>query len=140
MRAFAGNNEVVRVHLSWAEILLAANVGCMRNEQSLKLGRQPGNGAGVANTWTLNIEGSAGEMAIAKYFGVFWSGAIGDIMAADIGCRYQVKTNTSRRFDDLVIRQSDPDDCLYILVLSFLPDFILAGWASASDAKQQKWF
>lgn len=130
----------ISVRLSWAEILLAASVGSMRNVQSLKCGRNPGNGCGVDNTWTLNIEGAAGEMAVAKYAGAFWSGAIGDLAASDVtGPRYQVKTNTSRRYDDLILRQSDPDEFQYVLVLSFLPDFVICGWLYGHEGKQTQW-
>jgi hypothetical protein len=133
-----GGAVSVRILLTWAEVVVAAQVGCMRNIQSLRANRPPGNGLGVDNTWTVNIEGAAGEMAAAKHLGVFWSGAIGDLKADDAG-PYQVKTNTSRKFDDLILRHTDADDRYYLLVLSFLPEFELCGWIYGKDGKQAKW-
>lgn len=127
----------IEVTLTWAEVLLAASVGVMRNVQSLRNKCDPGT-AGVDDTWTRNIEGAAGELAVAKYLNVCWSGEIGNYRAADVG-PYQVKTNTSRRLDDLILRDTDPTDSLYISVLSFLPRFVLCGWITGLDGKQECW-
>src|SRR5262245_58679562 len=128
----AGMNSV-RVRLTWAEILLAASVGSMRRVQNLKLNSMPGNGAGQHNAWTLDIEGACGEMAVAKYLGLYWGGQVGDYSANDVG-KFQVKTNTSRQWTDLIIRPTDSDDGQFILVLSFLPDFEVCGWIRGRDA------
>lgn len=130
--------EDIVVTLSWAEIMLAAHVGCMRNVQSLRAEREPGNGIGIENTWSPNIEGACGEMALAKYLGVYWSGNIGNLKADDVGS-YQVKTNMSRRLDDLILRDTDTTERFYVSVLSFLPRFIICGWIHGPDGKQGKW-
>lgn len=134
---------MIEVTLTWAEMLIAANIGCMRNVQSLKLGRgrvdSPAHQfGGMDYAWSTNIEGAAGEMAVAKYLGLFWSGAIGDIDADDVG-GYQVKTNTSRKWDDLIIRHWNKPDRIYIGVLSFVPKFMITGWVRGSDVMKKEY-
>lgn len=135
MPGTAGANDI-EITLTWAELLLAADVGVMRNVQSMKLGRTPLFRA--EDSWTSNIEGAAGEMAVAKARDRFWSGAIGNITADDVG-PYQVKTNATRKWDDLMLpeRQAKPDK-IYISVLSFAPRFIITGWIKGSDAMQKQ--
>src|SRR5262249_2331674 len=128
----------IEITLTWAEILLAANVGVMRNVQSLKLGRRRMDSlatqfGGQDYAWSANIEGAAGEMAVAKHLGMFWSGAVGDITANDVG-PYQVKTNTSRKWDDLILREWNDRRKIYIGVLSFVPKFVITGWIVGTEA------
>jgi hypothetical protein len=122
----------------------------MRNVQSLKMGRShldirthPFGGMDYA--WSSNIEGAAGEMAVAKHLGLFWSGAVGEINADDVG-GYQVKTNTSRKWDDLILRKRNKPDRVYISVLSFVAPapgvarFVITGWINGVDAIQEKYW
>jgi hypothetical protein len=141
------------INLTWAEMLLAANVGVMRNVQNLKLGQGRIDGqarqlggmdytqarqfGGMDYTWSTHIEGAAGEMAVAKYLGRFWSGAIGFIKADDVG-PYQVKTNTSRKWDDLILREWNDPAKIYISVLSFVPKFVIAGWVLGSEGMKKE--
>jgi hypothetical protein len=132
------SDDSVTIRLSWAEVLIAASVGCMRNVQCLQGKREPSADMGLDNTWTPNIEGAAGEAAVAKHLGIYWFGAIGNLKADDVG-PYQVRTNTSRRLDDLILRPKDRDDRVYVSVLSFLPEFIICGWIGGADGKQAEW-
>jgi hypothetical protein len=132
------DNGSIIIRLSWTEVLVAASVGCMRNVQCLRGKWQPGAAQGLHNTWTPNIEGAAGEAAVAKHLDLFWCGAVGDVKADDVGS-YQVRTNTSRKLDDLILRPQDRDDRIYISVLSFLPEFIICGWITGADGKQAEW-
>jgi hypothetical protein len=134
----------IEVILTWAEVLTAAHVGCMRNVQSLKLGRSDtdvrvNQDGDIDFAWGSNIEGAAGEMATAKHLNLFWSGAVGNIRANDVG-GYQVKTNTSRRWDDLILRRRNSPDKIYISVLSFLPRFVLTGWISGTEAMKEEYY
>jgi len=131
-------SDDIRIKLDWSEILVASSVGCMRNVQSLRNRCKPGNSIGLDDTWTINIEGAAGEMAVAKYLQMYWSGNVGNYNADDVGS-YNIKTNTSRKFDDLILRPTDYDDKYYILVLSFLPEFVICGWIKGADGKSPSW-
>jgi hypothetical protein len=140
----------IEVTLTWAEMLIAANIGCMRNVQSLKLGRTRTDAlthpfGGMDYAWSSNIEGAAGEMAVAKHLGLFWSGNVGDLGSDDVA-GYQVKTNTSRKWDDLILRKRNRPDRVYISVLSFIAPapgvakFIITGWINGVDAMQEKYW
>ena len=128
----------IRVQLTWPEVYLAAHVGSLRNVQSLR-DCEPAYGCELDNTWTYNIEGTAGELAVAKHLNLFWSGAIGNRKAHDVG-GYQVRTNTSRRLDDMRLHPPDKDDHVFISVLSFLPVFVICGWILARDGKRREWW
>ncbi len=62
----------------------------------------------------------------------------GVIEAEDVG-PYQVKTNTSRRLDDCILRPWNKPNRIYIGVLSFLPGFVITGWIYGADAMQEKY-
>src|SRR5688500_15662040 len=115
------------IRLSATELMLAAYIGSARNVQSTLRGSRPGHGVGANNSWTLNIEGAAGEMAVAKALGLYWAPVVGDLLADDVG-PYQVRTNGSRKHDDLALHPSDRDDRVFISVLSFMPEFRIIGW------------
>jgi hypothetical protein len=116
----------------------------MRNVQSLKENWEPAAAVGLDNTWTPNIEGACGEKAVAKHLGVYWTEIVGDSKADDVA-KYQVRTNISRRLNDLCLRPRDPpspirpQDRVYISVLSFLPEFVICGWILGSEGKQEQW-
>jgi hypothetical protein len=124
-----------RISLTATELMIAGYVGNARNVQSLTKRWEPAAGVGVSNTWTPNIEGAAGEMAVAKLLGIYWRPIVGDHQADDVG-PYQVRTNISRKHADLCLREKDRDDRLYISVLSFVPEFVILGFISGADGKR----
>ena len=137
MKDDAGGGAI-RVWLTTSELMVAAYVGSARNVQSLMQGWTPAAGVGLCNTWTPNIEGAAGEMAVAKGLGMYWRPIIGDNHSDDVG-PYQVRTNVSRKHDDLCLRPRDRIDRVFIGVLSFLPEFEIVGWITGGDGKQDCW-
>jgi hypothetical protein len=128
----------VRVNLTWPELLLAANVGVYRTVQNLRLGRKDRFGADPENRWTLSIEGAAGEMAVAKAMDLFWSGAIGDLKADDVGA-LQVRTRSRHEYE-LPLHPTDLDDRIFILVTGRAPQFWVRGWIFADDGKRSEWW
>lgn len=128
----------MRARLTVTEMMVAAYVGSCRNVQSLKQNWEPGAGVGLFNTWTPNIEGVGGEMAAAKALNIYWQPIVGDHRADDVG-PYQVRTNISRKLDDLCLRPKDRPDRIYISVLSFMPEFEIIGWVTGEEGKQEKW-
>jgi hypothetical protein len=127
-----------KIVLTTTEMMIAAYVGSGRNVQSLKQDWTPAAGVGLVNTWTLNIEGAAGEMAVAKFLNIYWLPIIGDNHADDVG-PFQVRTNTSRKHTDLCLRPKDNPERCYISVLSFAPGFLILGWIWGADGKVDKW-
>ncbi len=129
---------MIRVRLTATEMMVAAYVGAARNVQSLTQEWRPAAGVGVANTWTPNIEGAAGELAVAKALGIYWQPIIGNNHADDVG-PYQVRTNISRKYDDLCLRPKDREDRIFISVLSFMPTMEIVGWIEGSEGKRERW-
>jgi hypothetical protein len=128
----------MRVCLTATELMVVAYVGSARNVQSLKQNWGPAAGVGLHNTWTPNIEGAGGELAVAKALNIYWQPIVGNHKSDDVG-PYQVRTNISRKHTDLCLRPSDNPDRVYISVLSFMPDFEILGWVTGAEAKRDEW-
>ena len=126
--------------LSATEMMVAAYIGCARNVWALTHGSEPGHGIGFDNTWTANVEGAAGEMFVAKTLDIYWCPRVGaDRYNGDVG-PYEVRTNSSRRWDDTPLHPSDRDDRVFIGVLSFMPEFEIMGWIWGHEGKRQEWW
>jgi hypothetical protein len=120
------------IRLKTPEIMIGAYVANMRVIQNYKQNYDQGPHT-IKNLWSYHIEGALGEMAVAKHLNLYWSGNIGDREAPDVG-PYQVKCNTSRTHDDLILRKTDKKG-IYIGVLCFTPEFEICGWIDSADAK-----
>jgi hypothetical protein len=124
-----------RVTLTPDELLLAAIFGSLRNIDAWTKGYEPlcGDVVGDPATWGRNIEGVAGEMAVAKHLNIYWKPISGDPKADDVG-PYQVRTNSSRKHTHLCLRPHDRPDRVYISVLSFIPHHHeIVGWLWGSE-------
>lgn len=129
---------IVPVRLTWSELMQAAQVGVMRQVQNLREGRVDRYGASDLNGWTPHIEGAIGEMAVAKWMGLYWSGALGDLDADDVG-QLQVRASAGQSAR-LILHPSDPDDRAFVLVTGRGPAVQINGWIVAEDGKQQQWW
>src|SRR5688572_3645476 len=118
--------------------MTAAQVGVMREVQNRRAGRVHAHGCGPDNGWSQHIEGAAGELAVAKALGLFWSGAVGNLAADDVG-PLQVRT-TRVEAGCLIVHPSDPADRAFVLVTGQAPDFMLRGWIMGRHAKRHKWW
>jgi hypothetical protein len=127
------------VWLTQTEMMIAGYVGSGRNTQCLFRKYKPGHGSDNVNDWTKNIEGAGGEMAVAKFLGIYWLPVIGNLKADDAG-PYQVRTNCSRRLTDTALHEEDRDDRYYIGVLCFAPRFDIIGFIKGGDGKKKEWW
>src|SRR5262245_11680704 len=133
-----------RVELTWDEVRLGAQVGCMRHIQCAEETRVLiASEQAQENLWANNLEGALAEMSAAKHLNLFWAGALGNYEAPDVG-PYQVRCNSSRKYDDMVIRPRDVEkqraDTIYISVLAFTPAFLILGWKRLRDCMQERWY
>ena len=112
-----------------------ALVGSMRNVESLKGRRAPAYGA--KNEWHYHIEGALGEMAVAKALSVYWGGTVCSFHSADIGEQLQVRTRSSHTYD-LIVRDADDDDHIFLLVTGEAPTYHVRGWMRGRDAKRDE--
>lgn len=122
---------VIPVTLTVAEARLAAAVGVERQLQALQQHLAHRNGA--ADTWTLHIEGAAGELAAAKALGVYWPATVGTFhREGDLGPGVEVRTRARHDYD-LILRDDDNPESAYILVTGTLPHYRVHGWARMQD-------
>jgi hypothetical protein len=124
----------MQVTLTWFESAMGAEVGRLRQLAALKDGlvHQYGfDGIG----WTEHIEGACGEIAVAKYLGIYWGGSVNTFKSEDLGGGIQVRTR-SRDDYDLIVRPGDNDDEIFVLVTGRCPHYTIRGWILGRDAKQ----
>ncbi len=127
-----------RVVLTSSEILQAALVGVMRQTANIRDGRSNAHGLPDGRDWQVHIEGALGECAFAKFMGLFWSGALGQLKADDVGL-WQVRTN-ARTNGDLIIHERDANDRKFALVRGTAPHYDVVGWIFGKDGKRQEFW
>jgi len=129
---------MIEVTLTDYELAQAAQVGCLRHIADIRRNKKP---SANPNEWQIHIEGACGEMAVAKAAGLYWGGSVntfkqgGDILST----KWEVRTR-SRHDYDLIIRDDDPDDRVYILVTGTSPTYSIHGWILAAEAKMMQGF
>jgi hypothetical protein len=130
----------VAVRLTYSELLQAAQVGVQRRVQNIKTTRaeRPTYGLGQDGAWSCDVEGAAGEMAVAKWRGVYWNGALGNLGADDVG-ELQVRTTTHPR-GRLILHDRDNPEKVYVLVRGHAPSFELVGWIRGRDGMRREYW
>lgn len=128
----------VTIALSWAEVLLAAQVGIMRQVQNLKLGREQANNHDPGRDWQDHIDGALGECAAAKWMGRYWHGRLGSLGLADVGS-YEVRT-AAKPGHALILHESDQDDRAFILVTGLNGRYAIRGWILGRDGKRPEFW
>jgi hypothetical protein len=131
----------MKIRLTNTELLVAGFVGSLRNVQGLCNGWTSTADLGTHNSWTPNIEGVCGEIAVARLLNIYWRPIVGNPDAEDVG-PYEVRTNLSRKHTDMCLRPSDEKKKhrIFISVLSFTPEFEVLGWLTGAEAMRQEWF
>ncbi len=114
----------------------AALVGVSRNVEALRKGCQ--NRMPINDEWGIHILGACGECAFAKGTNRYWNGGVNTFKGSDVGKNIQVRTRSHHHYD-LIVRRSDHDTDVFVLVTGGPHEFALRGWILASDAKQQKY-
>ena len=109
------------VTLTGYEMAMASDAGRLRNISAIKDGRKSKIEGGE---WQEHIEGATGEVAAAKLMNVFWGGSVNTFKTGgDIdGTGWEVRTRSKHDYD-LVVRDSDPDGRVMILVTGKSPNF-----------------
>ena len=128
----------MNVILSPHELYLAASIDMMRQVQNVRQKRSHRHGADPTQAWSMHIEGACGEAAAAKALGIYWSGAIGDHKAKDVGA-HQVRT-THRADGSLLLHKDDPDADLFVLVTGFAGDYQIRGWIQGFEGKKEEYW
>jgi hypothetical protein len=120
------------------ELYQAAFVGCQRQIMNLFAEREDRYGHDPEKGWQDHIEGSAGEMVVAKWRNKYWSGNIGNLKADDVG-RAQVRT-AAKHSHCLIVHDYDLDERPFVIVTGLAPNFVIRGWIYGGEAKQERYW
>jgi len=127
------------IHLEWYEIERAAMTGVRREVESIKAGHRNVAGFSGNFSWQRAIEGACGELAFAKFFKTYWQGSINTFRnGGDVG-KLQIKT-IGLEDHHLIIKDRDPKDAIYVLVIGKLGEYRIAGWIRDKDARRKEWY
>ena len=126
----------IEVELTPVEIWLGASVGVSRRVNAIKNNRTPVNGQPEDQFWNDHVEGALGEMALAKAFGLYWSGGV--FRGDDVG-PYQVRTRTKHHYD-LILHKTDNDEKVFYLVTGQHGRYVIRGWIKAADGKREEYW
>lgn len=128
------------VVLTKYEIELAMFVANQRQGMNVENGAAHRHGADPADGMRLHREGCLGELAVAKALNLFWSGAIGDYGAIDVGNMVEVRAK-NRPDHRLILHEDDTDDFPWVSVdVGSAPNISLRGWVMGRDGKRSEWW
>jgi hypothetical protein len=141
------------VRLNPHEFLYAAMVGVTRQIDNLRNRRQNRYGVDPKDAWRVHIEGACGEMALAKQLHLYWSGNLGNLLAADVA-GLQVRTRLKPDDDappgrtSLIVhppkhedgRPGDDPSHRYVLLVGNAPAFEARGWCFGHEAQQDMYW
>jgi hypothetical protein len=126
------------VTLTPSEMQQAALIGAARQIESLRAGLKDAHGF-KGTGWSEHIEGACGELAYAKVANRYWPGGVNTFKDADLLDHVQIRTRSGGVCVDLIVRNGDADNDIYVLVVGKAPDYIVEGWTIGSIAKQRKY-
>jgi len=126
---------MIVVHLEKYELGMAANVGSHRQLSAILKKSEPRFAEQFPGQLHDNhIRAAMAELAVAKHLNVYWGGHVDTYQTMpDVG-EYEVRYSTR---NDLKIK--DNDHGRVISVTGVPPDFYIAGWYDADQAKQDKY-
>ena len=131
---------MIAVTLTDYELAQAAMTGMLRQISAIKIGYNQDKMKPAGGFWQRHIEGACGEVAVAKAMGRYWGGSvntfktIGDLDSTG----WEVRTRSDHDYD-LIIRDDDDDERVFILVTGSAPEYLVRGWIKAADAKRGEW-
>jgi hypothetical protein len=132
------------IKLSERELLIGAASGiqreveCLRSsgggEKAISSYEKRNNSVGPGGLWNNHVEGALGEIAVAKYLGLY-PGGITDAKATDVGEHYEVRTRPKSYYELFVRKREkeDKEDKYFILVQGAYGDYTVRGWISAYE-------
>lgn len=127
----------MEVTLTNFEIFQAAMVGAKRNIEA-KIRRLPDKHGFKGNGWDAHIEGACGEIAVAKVLNVFWNGSINTYKQLGDVSGLEVRTRSDLNYD-LIIRDGDNSEAIYVLVVGRCPTYRVIGWLRGGDGKKAEY-
>jgi hypothetical protein len=129
---------MILIELSPDEVMHAAMVAVHRRVWNMREGLKPRPGIKPELAWSVDIEGACAECAFAKWRDYYWNGNIGNLRAADVG-EYEVRS-TPHHNGHLLVRPTDPDERVAVLMTGCAPKFVIRGWLRCGHGKQEKFW
>lgn len=118
------------------ELKICEWVGKKRYQHAVDYKRNPGNGPSSRDPSPANhIRGAECEFAGSVILNLWWRPTIGQIDQRDIGGLVDARSTVLGE-GRLVIRETDPDDVPFILILKRTPLYFALGWMFAGVAKR----
>ncbi len=132
--------QPLTVELTLEEMTHAAIVGCTRHHYAIIHGLRDAIGVNQDFDTSLarHINGAGGELAVAKALDRYWGGHVKTFKAADVGRDTQVRTRVKHDME-LIVRDSDNPDHIYVLVTGQAPRYVVHGWIHGDKARQPQW-
>ena len=143
------DESAVIIELSYQQMTTAAMIGVRRQISAMAKRRQHWGVLPSSETEAFDnhIVGCHGEMAVAKYLDRYWSGAIGDFAAADVGARIQVRASNHPRANlclhpppSAAEKRGDKPGDYFICARVLLPAVHLMGWMRGAAAQQRHYW
>ena len=125
----------MKIILSSAEIMIASQVGIMRQIEDIKANKKSFSGEKPELAWQRHVEGALTECAMAKYLNVYWSKQ--SWPHPDVG-NIEVRS-THWEHGYLRIEPKDNNDRKFYLLTGLNGTYTMRGWIYAKDAKQDKY-
>lgn len=132
----------MRLTLSRDDFLRGIRIGMHRNLRHIDRGSRSNYGLQSAG-WSEHIEGACGEIAAAQALGIDgrqWIGRIGaDGEKEDLPYGLHVRTRSGRDWNLYVSPREAKTNGRFVLVRGIAPEFDIAGWFIASEARRKDW-
>jgi hypothetical protein len=124
------------VTLSWHEIILAGTVGVRRRVEGLRLNLNGGWSWAPNTLWEADIVGALAELALAKFLGVYWDGAVRvqERTEGDVG-PFQVRATEIPK-GSLILHERDRDEAIFHLVVVEGATCRLKGFITGAEGKR----
>jgi hypothetical protein len=115
---------------------LAVGVGVRRQLAALRDNRPDKHGY-EGDGFSIHIHGAGGEMAFAKFAGLYWNGSVDTFKSPDLGSNIQVRTRSGvGGREDLIVRANDRSEDVFVLVVGQMPNYTVVGWRSGMFCKK----
>lgn len=125
------------VSITLTEFVTAAGVALDRTKQTInKNSTDSLRKKNWLDNYTTHITGCIGELAVAKCLDIQWDRSVGTYKSRpDLGVNIEVRHRSNPEFQ-LIVRNDDKDDSVYILSRGMPPNVIeVVGWIHGAEAK-----
>jgi hypothetical protein len=123
------------IKLTWYEVKMGSEIGVLRCIESMRKKMKDAYGY-KGHTWEDNIQGACGELAFAKFKGIYWDGSVNKMGHPDFIINGNpVEIKTTNKNNGLIVRPDTPVKYCFVLVKGKIPNFNIVGWISGKDAR-----